>query len=355
MAYRNTPYHVNFNGGFSGYSNPGGRVYYVGASAAADGISPSDSNSGTSPQQAFSTIQKGLDSCTSGRGDAVLVLPGSYTVTAPLTMTSDDVVLTTSRPVGPHQYGPVIITAAATYDNNLIQMDANNITVEGFVFECGFTTVTANQEVIQMNSTNTTTDNWGQTVRNCYLDGTRSAGAASTIDTDLDGIRVGLDANDRVYGAIIEGCVIRSFDQDGVAVTASTVSTVIRNCLIYDGVGSELMRYGVNAAGAGTQVLNCFITNADTATPGAPVYVNSTLARIHNNNLWARGADGTCILVAASGTVSSSGNFLTAVAAGNLDDYLTDNTTPSADCNFSGIFAATPGIAVLNTPTVAGI
>ena len=88
MAYRNTSYFVNFTGGFSGFNNPGARVYWVGAAVAADGISPSDGNSGSSPQQAFSTIQKGLDACTAGRGDIVAVLPGSYTITAALTMTS---------------------------------------------------------------------------------------------------------------------------------------------------------------------------------------------------------------------------------------------------------------------------
>ena len=189
MAVRQTPYHVNFNGGFTGHNNPGGTVYYVAASgwtASGGGKAASDSNSGTSPQQPFATIQKGLDSCTAGRGDYVAILPGSYTVTEAITMTKTDVTLMSAIPVGPHEYSPVIITAAAAYDANVIQMDASNTKMAGIGFECGFTTVTANQEVIQVNSTNTTTDIFGCVIENCYFDFLRAAGAASTTDTSTE-------------------------------------------------------------------------------------------------------------------------------------------------------------------------
>lgn len=356
---RQFPYFVNLQGGFSGFNNPGAQTWYVAVSgwtAVNGGLTPSDSNSGTHPQRPFATIQKGLDACVAARGDIVAVLPGTYTLTAPLTMTKANVTLCSAFPVGPREYSQVIITAAATYDNNLVQLDASYTQLIGLAFQCGFTTVTANQEVVQINSVNDATDIWGCNVINCTFDGSRSAGAANAADADLDFLRIGLDSSDRAYRPLVQGCTFFACDQDAIAIpSASALGATIRNCNIYDGAASELTRYGVSAAGVHTLVEDCDITVADTATPGAGIYVNSTLVRAAGNRIWARGADTLAILVAASATLSGLGNVLTAVAAGNLTDYTTDNTSPSADCNFKGIFAATPGAAAFETPTIGGL
>ena len=356
MAYRNTPYFVNFTGGFSGFNNPGGRIFWVGAAVQADGISPSDSNSGTSPQQPFSTVQKGLDSCTSGRGDVVAILPGSYTVTAPLTMTSADVTLCSAHPVAAGEYSPVIITAAATYDNNLIQMDADNTRVIGLGFECGFTAVTANQEVIQINSTNTTTDIFGPIVRNCYLDFTRAAGAASAADTDLDGIRVGLDANDRAFNAVVDGCSIRACDQDAITIEAGSLGVLISNNKIWDGVGSELTRNGVMVSAIGARVVGNTIMCGTSSDTVACVDINiaAGLTQVYNNNLVAWGAHTCGITVINTATVFSGGNWINAAATGNTTDYKTAATSPSSNADVASVYNADPVGAVLTLPTVAG-
>lgn len=57
----------------------GGRVFYVDPLAAASG-------SGTTPETAFKTLAEGIAACTDARGDIILCLPGTETVTAPLTV-----------------------------------------------------------------------------------------------------------------------------------------------------------------------------------------------------------------------------------------------------------------------------
>lgn len=339
---------INFRGGYAGINNPGGNVYWVAPSGytAYDGGSPSDSNSGLSPQTALSTIQAGLDKCVSGRGDTVMLLPGSWTITAALTMTKADVTLRAAYEVGPQERSRVIIVLAT--DVNALTVDADDCTIYGITWDCNIAAATANTELIQLNSTNDTTDIYNTRIINCYFD------YAGT-DTDNDVIRVGLDSNDRAFNTLIEGCTIQDPDQDGIAITAGPGS-VVRNCRIMDNFAAsgKLCRYGINIASTDCLVEGCIIGTADTATPGGGIYVNSTLAQIHNNRIWARGANTIGILAAASATLTSSANFITAVAAGNIVDYTTDNTSPSANADAKGIFAATPGLAAFDTPTVGG-
>lgn len=355
---RDTNYFVNFNGGFSGFNNPGGRVFWVAASGytALNGIGPSDSNSGLSPQKPFSTIQKGLDSCVAGRGDIVAVLPGTYTLTAALTMTLADVTLCSAHPVGPQQYSPVIITAAATYDLNVIQIDADNCRVQGLGFECGFTAVTASQEIIQVNSTNTTTDIFGVVIENCFFDFTRAAGAASAADTDLDGIRIGLDTNDRAYNTTVRGCTIRGCDEIAISISAGSQGALIENNHIYDGVGSELTSQGVDVLAIGARIINNKImvgTSSDTVAC-VNCGIAAGLTQIHNNNLVARGADTVGITVINTATMFSSGNWINAVSAGNIVDFKTASTSPSSSADIANVYASDPALAALTAATVAG-
>lgn len=358
MSSRDTPYFVNFQGGFSGFNNPGGRVFWVAASGytALNGIGPSDSNSGISPQKPFATIQKGLDSCVAGRGDIVAVLPGTYTVTAALTMTKADVTLCSAHPVGPREYSPVIVTAAATFDDNLLQIDADNCKVRGIGFEAGFTTVTANQEVLQINSTNTTTDIFGVVVENCFFDMTRAAGAASASDTDLDVIRVGLDSNDACINGIVRGCTIKGYDQDGIVIAAGSVGNTIEGNMIYDGVGSDLGRIGISVLGVDNKIIGNYIMAGTTSDTAGPISIGVAAAQAHviGNYCVAFGADTVAITVVNTATVWGQGNFLSAVAAGNIFDFKTAATSPSSSNDFGQVYAADPATAALTTATVAG-
>ena len=341
---------VAFNGGVTAVGNPGARTFYVGASgwtAAPDGIAPSDSNNGTSPQTPYASIQTGLDACTAGRGDVVALLPGNYTVTAAITMSKDDVTLRSATPVGRRQRSPVIIVNAT--DVNTVEVNANNVTVEGIQFDDNVATATAATAVIAVNTASTGVDYTGTVIRNCYLDMLGS-------DSDRDGIALGLtaDADDGAIQSLVEGCTILDPDNCGVIINVGSDYSVVRDCHIYDMVNLGL--YGVEVLAAQCSIEDCDILVSDTAGPGACIHngLAASLMTATGNNLHAWGADGTAILVIATATQRTADNFVTATATGNGIDYVGDNTTPSADAFAEAFYAADPGTAVLSQSTDDG-
>jgi len=333
---RRVNYHVEFGAGFSGINSPGAQVWWVGETAAVGGAAASDDNDGMSPQQAYATIQKGLDSAVAARGDVVAVLPGSYTITAPLTMTKSDVTLTGARVSGPQTRNPSVIICA-TDSIEMISVDAANVTVENLTLD--HNTTTANIDLIDVGDATASPD---CILRNLFFDMEGSA-------TNTDGVNISTDTvSPRV---LIEGCTFHDYDQDGIVIGAANDEAVIRNCRFYDEVTANVGQYAISTVSDGSLIEGCVIRTAGTAG----VYANvALLLQTVNCNIWATAANTICILMAASATTSSSGCWLTAVAAGNLCDYTTDKTTPSADANISGIFAATPGASGFDDVTVGG-
>lgn len=315
---------------------PGGAVFFVGGGTPAlNGVGASDTYRGGTPEEPMSTIQGALDKCVAGRGDTVVVLPGSITITAALTMTKADVTLTGGNVTGPNTRNPSII-ACATNSVEMLAIDAANIAVENLTFD--HNTTTAAVSIIDIGDATASTD---FVLRNLFIDMEGSA-------TDTDGITVKGDTVST--GGLIEGCRVHDYDQDGIVIAAGNDEIIVRDCVLYDGVSANQGQYAISNAGDG-----CIFSDLKIQTDGtAGVYQNGLLNMCFNSNIWATGANSICILMAANATTSSSGNYLTAVAAGNLCDYTTDNTTPSADANVSGIFAATPGAAGFDDVTVGG-
>jgi len=346
MASRTTPYFVHLAGGFSGMNNPGGRVYWVAATGylAVDGVAPSDSNTGTSPQQPFATVQAALNACTAGRGDIVAVLPGTYTITTALTMTKDDVTLMSALPVGRRERSGVVI-ANATAATSLLTIDANNCSVIGLVFDDNVTAATADTGVIMISTASTAELVTGTKIINCYLD---MLEATST----RDGICVGLttDATDAAPYTLIEGCTILDCDQDAIVLNVGSSYSVVRDCHIYDLV--NLCRYGVEVLATSCSIEDCEILCSDTASPGACIHNGVATARLeaYRNQLHAYGTNTVNILVINTATQRTSANWMACVSASKNVVYTTDNTSPSADSNVSTVFNAIAAIAVFDTP-----
>lgn len=330
---------------------PGGQVFFVGGDTAAyRGKGPSDSYDGVTPERPLSTLSGALNKCVSGRGDTIVVLPGTITVTSAVNVTADDVTIRGYREVGPHEIpGSVIATSS---DINILTINANNVTIEGLLLDhnIGASNGTANIACIKVNTTNDSTDCVGVIIRNCWLD---LAGA----DTDTDGITLGIsaDANDGAVDALVEGCTIFDCDQDAIVIHLGSDRATVRNCRIFDD-GTALTRYGVEVKAIDCAVENCQISVSDTATPGACIHNGVAAARLRVNDckLSALGANTIGILAIATATQRTMGNWITATAAGKLIDYTTDNTTPSADAFISNIFAANAGLSLLDQSTVGG-
>jgi len=323
---------------------PGGQVFFVsGGTPAYEGKGGSDGNSGLAPGQALSTIQAGLNKCVSGRGDTVAILPGSITVTAALTMTNDDVTLTGAAVVGRRERSPVIIVNAT--DVNTVAINANNCEVSGIQFDDNVATATADTAVIAVNTSNAGADYVGTKIKNCFLDMLGS-------DSDRDGIALGLagDATDGAIGSLIEGCTILDCDQDAIAIAAGSEYSTVRDCAIIEVANGT--RFGIDVA-----AVSCAIEDCDILVNGTACIQNGVAAArltVTGCNLHAWGANTIGIVAIATATQRTSGNNVTATAAGNLVDYTTDNTTPSADAFLSNIFAADAGATALGESTVGG-
>ncbi len=300
MAVRDIPYHAKRIGGLSGHNNPGGQVWYVGASgytAAGNGQTPSDSNKGTSPQQPFSTIQKGLDSAVAGRGDYVALLPGTYTITAVLTMTKADVTLGPAHPISLYAEPNAVITTA-TDSISLLDIDASNITVEGLKF-----TNTASTSDTFMVDVADGTSSTGVTIRNCYFEG---AGGANT----LNQIRLG-DGTQTATLCLIEDCTLSGIDDIGITISAGSDENIIRNTIIRDTTGTEAALYAISNSGDNCMVEGCTINCNGTA---GILNASGALRNVYRDNrIHAIGADTIRIQAAATTTMACLNNHITAV------------------------------------------
>tara|TARA_R110000787_G_scaffold31886_1_gene84391 strand:- start:3734 stop:4639 length:906 start_codon:yes stop_codon:yes gene_type:complete len=124
---------------------PGGRVVFVGGGTVAakgrsgSGIGASDTNDGRTPEQPKLTIQAALNRCTAGRGDTVVLLPGSTTLTAALTMSNDDVTLTGVS--GNGTLNPSAIVVNATVDG--IAVTGANVVIEDLHFSASTAAATS--------------------------------------------------------------------------------------------------------------------------------------------------------------------------------------------------------------------
>jgi hypothetical protein len=240
------------------------------------------------------------------------------------------------------------VTIVCATDVSEIEIDANNCTVSGIRFDDNVTAATANTACIDVNTASTGVDYSGTKIINCWFD------MVGMTDSDKDAIILGTDADDGALSSLVEGCTILDAGQNGITINVGSEYTVVRNCKIYD--ASDLTKYGVEVLATSCWIDGCDILVSNTATPGACIHNGVAAARlvITNCTLHAWGADTTCILAIATATQRTAANWLTAVSAGNLCDYTTDNTTPSADANVSAVFAADSPAASFDTPTDDG-
>ena len=338
---------TKLDGRWVNLDKPGGQVFFVsGGTTAYRGGGGSDNHDGLTPERPLATIDGtagALAKVTAGRGDTIVLLPGSITVTAAIAMDTDDVTLTGYKNCVRGERPPCIIVNAT--DVNTIAVDANNCTIENLYLDDNVATATADTAAIAVNTASSATDYTGTIIRNCFIDMLGS-------DGDRDGITLGLagDATDGAIGSLVEGCTILDCDQDAIVIASGSEYSVIRNCHIYDVANTT--RFGVEVTATSCAIENCDILSGGTAC------INNGVAAarltITGCNLHAWGANTIGILAIATATQRTSGNWVTATAAGNLVDYTTDNTTPSADAFIGNIMAADAGATALGESTVGG-
>jgi len=329
---------------------PGGMVLWVsGGTPAYKGIAGSDNHDGLNPERPLATIDGtagALAKVVAGRGDTIVLMPGSVTITAAIAMDTDDVTLTGAKNCAPGEVPPSWIVSAT--DASMLDVSADNCVIENLLFDCNIATSTANNEVIQICDSATAQTQRGTIIRNCFID-------MDGADTDIDGIRVGFDADSIAPNTLIEGVTIQSPDQIGIALTAGSDNCIVRGCHIYD--NAEATPANVMTSGIDTSSDNVLIENNVIATLGgtACIAVTAGLAGvIRNNSLHANGANSIGITIADAGIVAGCSNTIIAGAAGNLIDFAAATDNYAGFNDFGTVTAADPGAGGFITPTVAG-
>lgn len=150
---------------------PGGQVFFVADPSTANGgggtygsayqgKGSSDTNNGLSPQSPLATISAAHTKTVSGRGDTIVVLPGTVTITASHTISNADVTITGVAATGNINPSAITLNLGSTGDGfavtgaNVVVEDlhfnassaantsrinagAVGLTVQGCTFQCG--------------------------------------------------------------------------------------------------------------------------------------------------------------------------------------------------------------------------
>jgi hypothetical protein len=112
---------------------PGGAVFFVGGGTVAlFGKGASDGNQGLTPEEPLATISQAHTQCVTSRGDTIIVMPGSVSHTAGLTISKNDVTITGY--VGESPIKPSAVVAALSSTDDLIDVTGANVVIEELQF-----------------------------------------------------------------------------------------------------------------------------------------------------------------------------------------------------------------------------
>lgn len=271
-----------------------GRIFWVApaASYTVEGrtYTASDSNDGLSPERAVLTIDYAVGLCTANVGDVIVLLPGSHTVTATVTLDIAGITITGIPGDIPHSSahsagagarcrsqvttseaaGNIFTLTGAGDDVEIAYIHFNLITQgdgiviplgadRPYIHDCTFAcvgTASATSECIHFSSS-TTGSVTGAVIRNCYFLASGNQGPA-------------IRALGTVYGLKIESC---TFELQGTAawddaieiLDAGTLGTLIRDCdFVQPTSATTVITNGIDVTGVttngATNIYRCYFT-----------------------------------------------------------------------------------------------
>lgn len=284
-----------------------GRLFWVapGASYTVEGrtYAASDDNDGLSPERAFLTIDYAVGQTTASVGDVIVLLPGSHTVTATVTLDVAGITITGIPGAIPHhadrssgsgsrcrsqvttsQAAGNIFTLTGAGDDIEIAYIHFNLITQGdgiiiplgadrpYIHDCTFAatgTASSTSECIHFSSS-TTGSVSNALIRNCYFLASGNQGPA-------------IRALGTVLGLTIESCTFQlmgtaAWDDAIEILDAGTLGTLIRDCDFQEPTNATTVITncidvtGVTINGA-THIYRCYFTGDDkvgvvaTATP----------------------------------------------------------------------------------------
>ncbi len=292
---------------------PGGQVFFVGGGTVAyNGVGASDTFTGARPEEPLSTISQAHTLAVADRGDTIVVLPGTVTITAAVAITKADVTLTGYTVTGPKTRNPSIITCA-TDSVEMIAVDAANVVVENLTL-----TNTATTADVFLIDVGDSTSASGTVLRNLFID---CEGGANTVNA----IRIGDGTVVSDY-CTIEGVYIYDLDDIGITVSDASEGCVIRDCLIMDSASANIAKDCISIAADNTFVDNCILKSNSITAADAVISLAATAqdCLITNCHIWSNGADSHGILYADGATASCHNIFVTSDVLATTVDFTTD-------------------------------
>jgi hypothetical protein len=259
-------------GGWSNLDKPGGRVFFVGGGTVSainrggSGIKASDKNDGLTPERPLATIDgaRGAhNKCVTSRGDTIVLLPGSVTITAAMVFDSNDITLTGIDPNGTINPSAIIVNGAI----DGIAVTGANVVIENLHFPASTASATS-----RINAGSA-----GLTVRGCTFECGANDAETITVNSAGDDLLV---ENCRFY-------ITANGPEKAIEIEAVGVNRlIVRNCSFTGGTNTNKWDTGaINSAVAHT---NCLIDN-NTFYEGIAIEFSAAATGIISRNLLGEG------------------------------------------------------------------
>lgn len=213
-------------------------------------------------KKVYATVAEALADCVDGRGDAIVLAPGAHTVsTSSVAMSKAGVSIFGPEAWMGRDYPGM--KSAATLTTDIAGDEIMNVTAT----DCAVIGVTV-IPITQSDALDLSTAADRFLMKNCYVDMFTPAVHTSTIG-------VTCAAADHV---VIDGCVFQSDGAQGNAIVGTgLITSLIKNCLIYNTAGTWASAILCGAATTGLFIVNNHILSYGTALTAG---VNGTGATI---------------------------------------------------------------------------
>ncbi len=197
--------------------------------------------------QVASTLADALNKCEAGRGDTIVLLPGTYTLTAPQIVSLDDVVITG---IPGKEYGTVIVGSATAADD-VISVTGDDVTIAN----------------LTLRPNNSTAFGIALSGARCLVENV----VFDALVADASGIEL-RGAVARIFGCRFfssSATIQFGISFSGVTGTNAWIKDCVFDCLEAGGGGSDL-----DDSGAGGIIIGLLVEGCRSLTPASEVPIN---------------------------------------------------------------------------------